>query len=61
MEPTIYQITKLARTPEERDLIIAMTSKTSMQKLIAKLSEQYLGDKYRVTAFQHQNLPGLER
>jgi hypothetical protein len=61
MEPTVYQITKLARTPEERDLIIAMTSKQSMQKLIAKLSEQYLGDKYRVTAFQHKNLPGLER
>jgi len=61
MEPTIYQVTKLARTPEERDLIIAMTSKTSMQKLIAKLSEQYLGDRYRVPAFQHKILPGFER
>jgi hypothetical protein len=61
MDPTIYQFTKLARTPEERDLIIAMTSKQSMQKLIASLSEQYLGDQYRVTAFKHQNLPGFER
>lgn len=61
MDPTVYQITKMARTPEERDLIIAMTSKQSAKNLLAHLAEQRLGDRYRVTAFKHQELPGIER
>jgi hypothetical protein len=61
MEPIIYQITKLARTPEERDLIIAMTSKRSAKNLIAALAEHEPLDRYRVMAFGHRYLPEMER
>jgi hypothetical protein len=60
-EQMVYQVTKLARTPEERDLIIAMTSKKSAQNLIARLAEQQGPDRYRVSRFQHAELPGMDR
>jgi hypothetical protein len=56
----VYQVTKLASSPGERDLVIAMTSKSSAQRLIASLAEVKGPDRYRVTAFQHDFLPGLE-
>jgi hypothetical protein len=58
---TVFQITKLASSPGERDLIIGMTSKTSAQRLIAALAEQENGiERYRVSCFTHPLLPGLE-
>jgi hypothetical protein len=56
-ESTVFQITKLARTPEERDEIIALTGKKTMQRMIAELSQEFLGDRYRVNTFQHRELP----
>ena len=60
LETRVYQVTKLASSPSERDLVIALTSKTSAQRLIASLAEEGGRDRYRVTAFQHDYLPGME-
>jgi hypothetical protein len=60
MTATVYQITKLTQHPDEQPIIIAMTSKKSAKALIAALAEQGEADRYRVTAFEHPVLPGLE-
>ena len=57
---TVFQITKLASSPEERDLIIAMTSKSSAQRLIAAFAEIGGPDRYRVSCFEHPLLPGFQ-
>ena len=61
LETRVYQVTKLASSPEERDLVIAMTSKSSAQRLIAAFAEAQGPDRYRVTCFEHPALPGMER
>jgi hypothetical protein len=61
LETRVYQVTKLASSPEERDLVIAMTSKSSAQRLIAAFAEAQGPDQYRVTCFEHPTLPGIER
>ena len=48
-----FQVTKLASSPSERDLVIALTSKQSAQRLVASLAEVEGPDRYRVTAFHH--------
>jgi hypothetical protein len=53
----LYQIVQLPRTPEERSIVIAMTSKTSAQRIIAALAEQGEAEHYRVTSFMHPELP----
>jgi hypothetical protein len=60
LETRVYQVTKLASSPEERDLVIAMTSKSSAQRLIAAFAEAQGPDRYRVTCFEHPTLPGME-
>ena len=61
LETRVYQVTKLASSPGERDLVIAMTSKSSAQRLIAAFAEEQGPDRYRVTCFEHPTLPGMER
>jgi hypothetical protein len=56
----VYQIEKLS-PGDARPLVIAMTSKTSAQQLIAALYEQHTRDQIRVSVFAHPVLPGLER
>ena len=53
----VYQLTRMARSNEERDL----GCKSGMQKLIAAVAEQQGPDRYRVTCFEHPTLPGMER
>ena len=60
LETRVYQVTKLASSPGERDLVIAMTSKSSAQRLIAAFAEEQGPDRYRVTCFEHPTLPGME-
>ena len=45
MNTTVYQITKIDQAPNERPVVIAMTSKKSAQRIIAALAEQ--GEFYR--------------
>ena len=40
MNTTVYQVTKIDRRPNERSIVIAMTSKESAQRIIAALAEQ---------------------
>jgi hypothetical protein len=61
LDTRVFKVVKLAFSPGERDLVIAMTSKQSAKRLIASLSEVEGPDRYRVTAFHHDYLPGLER
>ena len=53
----VYQVIELPRTPEDRPIVIAMTSKESMQRLIAALGEQGEAERYRVSCFEHAELP----
>jgi len=57
----VYQLTRMARSNEEQDLVIATGCKSSIQKLVAALAEQQGPDRYRVTFFEHPTLPGMER
>jgi hypothetical protein len=57
----VYQLTRMARSNEERDLVIATGCKSGVQKLVAALAEQQGPDRYRVTCFEHPTLPGMER
>jgi len=59
LDTGVFQITKPASFPEERDLIIAMTSKSSAQRLIAAFAEIGGPDRYRVSCFEHPLLPGF--
>ena len=49
----VYQVVQLPRSPEDRLLVIAMTSKTSAQKLIAAFAESEGPEGYRCTCFEH--------
>ena len=60
LDTRVFQITKLASSPGERDLIIAMTSKTSAQRLIAAFAEMGGPERYRVCSFEHPLLPGFQ-
>jgi hypothetical protein len=53
----VYQVMQLPRTLEDRPIIIAMTSKSSAQRIIAALAEQGEADRYRVSCFEHPELP----
>jgi len=56
----VYQLTRMARSNEERDLVIATGCK-GIQKLVAALAEQQGPDRYRVSCFEHPTLPEMER
>jgi hypothetical protein len=60
MDHLVYQVTRLPDSPREREIVVAITSKTSAQRLIAGFADQGEADHYRVTAFRHPDLPGLE-
>jgi hypothetical protein len=60
MGDVVYQVTRLPDSPEECEIVVATTSKQSMQRLIAGLAERGEADRYRVTSFEHPVLPGLE-
>ena len=61
LEEKVYQVTRLPRDVQDREEIICFTSKASAQRLIAGLAEQQGPDRYRVTCFNHPQLPGIER
>ena len=53
----VYQIVQLPRTPDEQSIIIAMTSKRSAKAFIAAVAEQGEAELYRVSCFEHPELP----
>lgn len=53
----VYQVIELPRAPEEQPVVIAMTSKSSAARLIAGLADEGEAGRYRVTAFEHPELP----
>jgi hypothetical protein len=58
----VYQVTRLPRDPSDTPLVLAITSKQSAQRLVAALSEdEGQLDGYKITAFQHPELPFAER
>jgi len=62
-EERVYEIDKTS-AGAYRPLVVAITSKTSAQRLMAQLAEERgLQDqgRYRMFAFTHPTLPGLER
>jgi hypothetical protein len=60
-DSVVYQVTRLPRDPNDKPLVLAFTSKVSAQKLVAALSEEEgRSDGYKITAFKHPVLPGLE-
>jgi hypothetical protein len=64
-EERVYEIDKTASASGAyRPLVVAITSKTSAQRLMAQLAEERgMQDqgRYRMFAFTHPTLPGLER
>jgi hypothetical protein len=57
----VYQVTWQPRNPNERALVLAITSKQSAQRLVAALAEQEGRlDGCEVIAFKHPTLPGME-
>jgi hypothetical protein len=60
IDTRVFQIRKLASSPGERELIVAMTSKASAQRLIAAFAEIEGSERYRVTCFDHPYLPGCQ-
>jgi hypothetical protein len=63
MNTTVYQITKIDQGPNERPIVIAMTSKESAQRIIAALAEQgeLARAQYKLTRFSHPELPLIDR
>ena len=62
-EERVYEIDKIS-PGNYRPLVITVTSKSSAQRLMAQLAEERgLKDqgRYRMFAFTHPTLPGLER
>jgi hypothetical protein len=56
MENLVYQVTRLPHSPDEKPLVVAITSKESQsaQRLVAALAEEEGRlDGYKVTAFTH--------
>ena len=54
MENLVYQVTRLPHSPDEKPLVVAITSKESAQWLVAALAEEEGRlDGYKVTAFTH--------
>jgi anti-sigma-K factor RskA len=54
MENLVYQVTRLPHSPDEKPLVVAITSKESAQRLVAALAEEEGRlDGYKVTAFTH--------
>jgi hypothetical protein len=61
MDSIVYQVTRLPRDPNDKPLVVALTSKQSAQRLVAALAEEEgRVDGYKITAFSHPTLPGLE-
>ena len=62
MNTTVYQITKIDQGPNERPIVIAMTSKKSAQRITAELAEQgeLARAQYKLTRFSHPELPLIE-
>lgn len=53
-DAVVYQVTWLPRRPEEKPLVLAMTSKESAQRLVAALAEQEGRiDACQITVFRH--------
>jgi hypothetical protein len=63
MSTTVYQITKIGQSPDERPIVVAMTSKESAQRIIAALAEQgeLARAQYKLTCFSHPELPLIDR
>ena len=63
MSTTVYEITRIAQDPDERPIVIAMTSKKSAQRIIAALAEQgeLARAQYKLTRFNHPELPLIDR
>jgi hypothetical protein len=63
MNTTAYQITKISQGPNERPIVVAMTSKESAQRIIAALAEQgeLARAQYKLTRFRHPELPLIDR
>ena len=63
MNSTVYQITKIDQGPDERPIVIAMTSKESAQRIIAALAEQgeLVRAQYKLTRFSYPELPPIDR
>ena len=53
----VYQVTKLPDSPDEHEIVVAVTSKSSAARLIAGLADEGEAGRYRVTAFEHPELP----
>lgn len=62
-DETVYQISTVPKAnPIERPTVIALTSKSSAQKIISQMASR--GDSpflYKVSTFVNPSLPGLER
>jgi hypothetical protein len=62
-DETVYQISTVPKANTiERPTVIAMTSRTSAQKIISQMAMS--GDSpflYKVSTFKNPNIPGLER
>jgi hypothetical protein len=53
-DAVVYQVTWLPRRPEEKPLVLAITSKESAQRLVAALAEQEGRiDACQITVFRH--------
>ena len=58
----VYQVTRLPRSPDEKPLVLATTSKQSAQRLVAALAEEEgRVDGYQITAFRHPEFTFVER
>ena len=61
VDSLVYQVTRLPQDPNDKPLVVAFTSKKSAQRLVAALAEEEGRlDGYKITAFKHPVLPGLE-
>jgi hypothetical protein len=63
MNTAAYQITKIEQGPDQRPIVVAMTSKKSAQRIIAALAEQgeLARAQYKLTRFSHPELPLIDR
>jgi hypothetical protein len=53
-DAVVYQVTRLPRSPDQKPLVLAITSKKSAQRLVAALAEQEGRiDACQITMFRH--------